>query len=122
MDAIRVGRTDCQAHHGAAPRRCTAERVSGTTERGGVTFDELRPKCNGLMVERSGFVLPNEAHAQHMLACSTNRHGEEIIDSRHAETLSIELSKGGSNCTDTLRGFLHCVLFTKDHRTGLAVP
>ena len=56
-----------------------------------------------------------------MLTGCPNIHGQEVIDSLRAETLSIELGKGGRNCTETLRGFLHCGLFTKDHRTGLAL-
>ena len=53
-----------------------------------------------------------------MLTGCPNIHGD---DCQHAETLSIELSKGGRSCTETLRGFLHGGLFTKDHGTGLAV-
>ena len=47
-----------------------------------------------------------------MLAC-TNEHGEEVIDCLHAETLSIEVGESGRNCTGSLRGFLHCCVFTK---------
>ena len=67
------------------------------------------------------FVFRNKAHAEHVLTGCPDIHGEEVIDCLHAETLSIELSKGGRKCTEALRGGLHCGLFTKDHRTGLAV-
>ena len=63
----------------------------------------------------------NKAHAEHVLAGGTNIHSEEVIDCLHAETLSIELSKGGSNGSETLRGFLQCGLFTENNMTGLAV-
>ena len=56
-----------------------------------------------------------------MLAGCTNIHGEEVVDSLRAETLSIELSECGSNGTEPSRGFLHCCLFTKNNRNRFAV-
>ena len=55
-----------------------------------------------------------------MLGC-TNIHGEEVIDCLRFETLSVELTKGGSNVTGSARGFLHCGLFPMNNRTGFAV-
>ena len=92
-------------------------------ERGsGITLHEFRPKCDDLVIQCSGFVFRNKAHAQRMLAGSLNIHGQEIIDSLWAEALSIELSNGGSNFfAQPTHGVPHCCVSNKNHRTGLTV-
>ena len=56
-----------------------------------------------------------------VLAGCTRIHGKEVVNNLRAETFGIQLSKGGSNGTKPLSGFLHCGLFTKHNRTGLGV-
>ena len=127
--AMSVGMTDCQARHGAAASRCTAEptpsppslRGRKKQRRGGITLDGLRPKCNDICVKCPGIVFQNKAHGEHVLAGCTNIHGEEVIDSLRAETLGIALGKDGSNVTKSSRGFLHRGVFTKNNKTGFAV-
>ena len=101
MAAISVGITDCQARHGAVAWRCTAEptpsppSLTGKWNKGEVGSRLM--SCDQKAVTSVSNVLAscfgNKAHPQHMLAGSTNMHGEEVVDSLRAETLSTELSE-----------------------------
>ena len=121
--AISVGRTDCQARHGPAAWRCTAEPTpSPPSWRCKQNIGEVTsrlPESSDLSVNVE--CLLNRAHAQHMLASCSNIHADEVVDSLRAETLSIELSERGSNGTEPSRGFLQCGLFTNNKSTGFAV-
>ena len=119
---ISVGRTDCMALAQLSPHQVLPS-MRGKWNKGEVASRLMSCYQNAMTSESNVVASRSEtkAHAEHVRTGCPNIHGEVVIVCLHGETLSFELSKGGRNCMETLRGFLHCGLFTKDHRTGLAV-
>ena len=98
---MSVGKTDRQAPHGAAARRCAAEPTpSPPSLRGKWNKGEVASRLMSCDQNATTFVSNvvascsgTKAHAEHVLTGCANIHDEEVIDCLHAEALSIELSK-----------------------------
>ena len=82
---------------------------------------ETGPKGRDLSVEVVSLLCWHKAHAQHVLTCCPNIHGEEIMDSLRIESLGVEVGKGGGNFLKALCCFLHGGLVSQDNRARFDV-
>ena len=81
-------------------------------------MDELGPETDNLRVEALGFVLSHEAHAQHMLICSTDIQSEKVIDGLGVEACNVQFSQNGWDVAEPACGLVRCGSVTENHRAG----
>ena len=72
---------------------------------------------DNLRDEALSFVLKHKAHAQHIVTCTTDVHGEQVTGGLRVEACNVEFSQNGIDVTESACGGA----LTKDHGTGLAV-
>ena len=78
-------------------------------------------KSRDLSVEVVSLLFRHKAHAEDVLTCSTNIHGEQIIHCLRIESFSIEVCKCGGNSLKALCCLLHGGLLSQNDRAGLSV-